>query len=163
MQYRIKVPPWCFPALNHVLRLLQNNSRTQMEVWQRDAGARAAYPFPSEPMEGDGREAACSWPVSSLGQHKSPTYLHLHRARSKGSCSNQCSLCSCSHMSVPEAPFRASRGNPRMGHAAAAVARVPEPPGHSCSRMQPNAVIQIRSRRLLSNCQSVLFSKELYM
>lgn len=91
MQYRIKVPPWCFPALNHVLRLLQNNSCTQMEVWQRDAGARAAYPFPSEPMEGDGREAACSWPVSSLGQHKSPTYLHLHRARSKGSCSNQCS------------------------------------------------------------------------
>lgn len=61
MHYRIKMRLWCFPALNHMLRLLQNNTSTQMKVWQSDAGARAAYPI-SLPLRAYGG----GWQGSSL-------------------------------------------------------------------------------------------------
>lgn len=137
----------------------------KMKVWQTDAGVRAAYPCPSGPTEGDKRETACSWPVSSLGWHRSPTYLHLHLSQVRGAKEAALINAPKSHMSLSEALCRASSGNHRMNLAVAAVARgrVPVPPSHSCSGMQPNAVIQVRSRRLLSNCQPVLFPKELYV
>lgn len=114
--------PWCFPALNHVSRLLQN-SCTQMKIWQTDAEARATNPCPSEPVEGHSREAACSWPESSLGWHRGRTYLHLHLSQIRGAKGAALISVPKSPMSLSEAPCRAPSGNPRMGLAAAAVTR----------------------------------------
>lgn len=157
--------PWCFPALNHVPRLLQNNSCTQNESLANRCRGEGSISLPSGPTEGDKRETACSWPVSLLGWHRSPTYLHLHLSQVRGAKEAALINAPKSHMSLSEALCRASSGDHRMGLAVAAVARgrVPVPPSHSFSGMQPNAVIQVRSRRLLSNCQPVLFPKELYV
>lgn len=160
MQYRIKVPPWCFPALNHVLRLLQNNS-CKWRSGKEMQGQGQHIPSSQSPWRGMAGRQPAAGPCPHWGSTKVQLICTCTMQGAKGA-----ALISApkSHMSVPEAPFRAFRGNPRMGHAAAvARGRVPEPPSHSCSRMQPSAVIQIRSRRLLSNCQSVLFSKQLYM
>lgn len=86
-------------------------------------GPRAAYPLCSEPVEGDGREAACSWPVSSLGWNISPTYLHQHLSQTERGKRELLRSLLPRHTSVSEALVRASSSNPRMGLAAAAVAR----------------------------------------